>query len=368
MSESEMKNFVLDEIMKSLEIVQENFPGAIRSEVLDLIEKEIKNGTPIDELAKSLEVTFPPEASIQVQYPAKFISDTSELRRKLPKIQVNGEKHSVYKMGVNVVLQAIDDDRITLSENITEFDLLVYSAICTWIDRGIGANEHDIAPDQRFFTPGIIYKCFNPAAAQANYITENSPEVEEVRKSIDKLRHIKIYLNYSGFIEMDKHSSKAEKAERLRVYAEATKEGLFVNADKKTISVNGQTLFGYELNVVPLMYWQSKKLVKQLATYERRLLVTPKLYDTSRNSELSVLKTNILDHIDTLKRHPRLSRKIKYETIFNRCGIVVKDKHERKRKRDQIKKYLDFLIEQGEIKGYKEYKEGCTLIGIEFIF
>lgn len=305
----------------------------------------------------------PVDAVIQVQYPAKFISDISELRRKLPRIPVDGEEATIGKMGVNVILKVIDDNSVILSDNISEFDLLVYSSICTWIDSGIGATAHEIAREKRFFTPGIIYKNFNPASVDDGRFTETSEEVEEVRKSIDKLRHIQIKLNYKGFINNAKNVKKAEKEERIEVHA--TKEDWFLNAAKKTVKVNGQVLYGYELNTVPPMYWQSKQVVKQLATYDRRLLVTPKIKDTSRSAVLAVLKHELLGHIQTLKKNPKLSRKLKYDTLFERCGIEVKDKHERKRRRDQIKKFLESLQLQGEISGFTEYKSGQTLAGIE---
>lgn len=353
------REMLLNFMMDGIEIVSEVESGAIKEEVDELLGEEIETGKTIEQIAQELNIALPPDGVIQVVYPQKFISDTSELRRKLPLVPVDGEETTIGKMGVKVILKAVDDDKIILSDNLTHLDLLVYMGICTWIDRGIGQTKHDIAPEQRFFTPMIIYNCINPNNTKK--LTESSPEIMEIKRSIDKLRHIKVIFDYSGFF---KGKDGIERA------AAFNKEDWFVNAAKATITVNGETLSGYQLNVVPPMYWASKQEVKQLATYDRKLLSTPTIRDTSGTATIALLKHDILAHIQTLKHKngKRMNRKIKYTTLFERNGITIKDKHERKRRREQIKKYLDFLVQEGELTGYSEYKEGREFAGIEFYF
>lgn len=313
---------------------------------------------------------LPPDGTISVQYPAKFISDTSELRRKLPLVpmaeSLSEEPNRIKKMeGVQVRLVPIDDNKVILSENITADDLLVYCGICTWIDNAIGENRHDIKQSQRFFTPAMIYNCINPAGEKSDrHLDENSPEIEAVRKSIDKLRHIKIYLNYSGFIQAKKGSDKESKEKLVKAFG--TYDDWFINAAKVTISVNGKTLSGYEINAVPPMYWASKKVTKQLATYERKLLKAPGLRDSSRSGDLNRLKHTILEHITTLKSVPKMTKSIKYETLFDKAHIEIKDKAARTRRRKQVKKFLDYQIQEGNITGYTEYMNGTKAEGITF--
>ena len=350
------KEALLNLLMDKIEIVEESEPDAIKNEIATLLEQDLDQGKTIDAIANDLDIQLPPDGVIQVEYPQKFISDTSDLRRKLPKIPIDGKETTVKSMGVKVVLKAIDDDKIVLSENLTHLDLLVYMGICTWIDRGIGADKHDIAPEQRFFTPSIIYKCINPNDRKD--LTENSPEIIEIKRSIDKLRHIKVTFDYSGFF---KGKNGAQIAAALNY------EDWFVNAAKAEVSVNGETVSGYQLNVVPPMYWASKQNVKQLTSYDRKLLNAPMIKDLSSSNELSLLKHDILTHIQALKNNTsKLSKKLSYEKLFERNGIVITDRSKKKRRRDQIKKYLDFLVQEGELKGYSEYKKGRTLEGIEF--
>lgn len=294
---------------------------------------------------------IPPDATIKVEYPAKFISDTSELRRKLPLMPIDGKPTTIKSMGVKVVLTPIDNNKIRLSRNLTPFDLLVYMGICTWIDSGIGIDEYDISDDRRFFTPSMIYKCINPTDRKD--LTADSPEIKAVEESIEYMldTNIDIDYSYSGY-------SKKIKANR---------RGRFINADNVTITANGETVKGYKLNVVPLMYWDSKQEIKQLTSYDRKLLNTPMIKDKSSVADLSLLKHDILTHIQALKNKTnKLSKKISYDKLFERNGIVIQDRQQKKRRRDQIKKYLDFLVQEGELKGYSEYKKGCSIEGIEF--
>lgn len=351
MNDRDSYQIIMDYYAKHLDLSE----GDLAQAVPQWIKEDLQDEERVIQMKKA--GILPTDGVIQVEYPQKFISDTSELRRKLPLIPVDGEETTIGKMGVKVILKAIDDDKIILSDNLTHLDLLVYMGICTWIDRGIGKTKHDIAPEQRFFTPTIIYRCINPTDRKD--LTENSPEVQEIKQSIDKLRHIKVTFDYSGFFKGKDGTNRA---------AAFNYEDWFVNAAKATITINGEILSGYQLNVVPPMYWASKQEVKQLTTYDRILLTAPTMRDSSNGSIVALLKHDILTHIQTLKHNNgrKLSKKIKYATIFERNGIVIKDKHERKRRRDQIKKYLDFLIQKGEIKGYKEYKDGREIAGIEF--
>lgn len=293
--------------------------------------------------------------SIEITYPPKFISDTSDLKRKLPKIPFDGIERSVKKMGVRVKLTPVEN--VSLSEPLTQMDLLVYMGICSWIDKGIGNDDHDIAPEKRYFSSTMIYRCINPT--ERKDLTPDSPEVKEVEKSIDKMCSINMTVNYDNFFTgKDKQTlvKKCNFSDR------------FISAAKIEATVNGHPMIIYKLRAVPPMYWASKQGVNQLASYERTLLEAPALKDTSGSATIALLKHDILTHIQTLKHNngQKLNRKIKYSTIFERNGITIKDKHERKRRRDQIKKYLDVLIQKGEIKGYAEYKEGREFIGIEF--
>lgn len=314
---------------------------------------------------------LPPDGTIAVQYPAKFISDTSDLRRKLPLVpmadSLSEEPNTIKKMeGVQVRLVPVNDDKVVLSENLTADDLLVYCGICTWIDSAIGETRHDIKQSQRFFTPSMIYNCINPAGDNSDrHLNEDSPEVQAVKKSIDKLRHIKVYLNYSGFIQANKREKKENKEKLVQAYA--TYDDWFINAAKVTVSVNGKTMSGYEINAVPPMYWASKKVTKQLATYERKLLKAPGLRDSSRSGDLNRLKHTILEHIATLKSVAKMNKSIKYETLFEKAGIEVKDKAARARRRKQVKTFLDYQVQEKNIAGYVEYMNGSKCEGITFI-
>lgn len=362
MSEEDVKTAILNVIMSKIEIVEESEPGAIRNEIRDIIEKDLEQGKTINDIVNETcdsqtklklikDGVISPDATIKVEYPVKFISDTSDLRRNLPRMPLDGEPTTLKSMGIKVVLTPIDNNKISLSRNLTPFDLLVYMGVCSYIDSGIGDTEHEINNDRRFFTPMMIYKCINPTDRKD--LTADSPEIQAVKESIEYMRGTRIYINYGNYTRNKELST--------------VRDGTFINADQVTITANGETMAAYILNTVPLMYWENKKRYRQLTSYDRKLLNAPMIKDLGSSNELSLLKHDILTHIQALKNGTsKLSKKISYDRLFERSGIVINDRAKKKRRRDQIKKYLDFLVQEGELKGYSEYKKGRTLEGIEF--
>lgn len=298
---------------------------------------------------------------VQISYPSKFISDVSEIRRSLHKVPIDDVFHPFAKMPVSISFAAYEDINSTTpqsGEPLTEFDKVVYMSICTYIDRGIGSNKFDIRNDLRYFTPTMIYEIMNPDTGNSS----GKPEaVEQVRKSIDKMRHLKINLDYTEYIA----SKKWSKDKKAEAEAEATmvEDEWLLNAARTPILLNGAFVNGYVLNTVPILYWKQKKIVKQFATYERLLLSTSTVRDYS--GDLLSIKHFILGHIQSLKASSHLSKKITYDTLFERSGATVTTSKQRENRRNQIKKFLDYQIKQGNIKGYSEYKDGRKVVGLE---
>lgn len=300
---------------------------------------------------------------VQISYPAKFISDVSEIRRSLHKVPIDDIFHPFAKMPVSISFAAYEDINSTTpqsGEPLTEFDKLVYMSICTYIDRGIGSTMSDIQSDLRYFTPAMIYEVMNPDIINS----DGKPEaVERVRSSIDKMRHIKVNLDYTEYIASKKWGKDSTSKEEVMQEATMLEDDWLLNAKKVPILINGAFVNGYYLHSVPVLYWKQKKIVRQFATYERLLLASPEMRD--RGGELVSIKHFLLGHIQSLKASPNLSKKITYDTIFERSGIVTENRKQTQRKRDQVKKFLDYQIKQQNIKGYSEYKDGRKIIGIE---
>lgn len=317
-----------------------------------------------DEDRERIKEFLPPEDAetiVQISYPQNFIADASELKRKLSLVPIDGGMWDIAKMGISIKMTAFNDGETIDSEPLNEFDKLVYQSICSYIDRGIGATDLEIESDLRFFTPAMIYENMNPGTGNSS----GKPEaIERVRRSIDKLRHIKLTLVYDDFIKKVCKGKKAADQRDSLLKESRVEEEWLINAKRTPFRLNGEWVDGYRLNTVPPIYWKQKTIVRQLATYERKLLSPPGMRDKS--GELLAIKHFILEHIQSMKNATTLSRKLKYDTIFERTGIVIETKKQAQRKRDQIKKYLDFLVTEGKIQGYTEYNEGQKLVGIEF--
>lgn len=309
---------------------------------------------------------FPPDdagAVVQITYPQNFIADASELKRKFPLVQIDGGIWDIEKMGVSIKMTAFNDGETIESDPLNEFDALVYQSICSYIDRGIGNTDLDIESELRFFTPAMIYENMNPGTVDSN---AKQDLIEKVRISIDKMRHIKVTLNYNGFIEKV-YKGRKQAAQREGFLKESLIEDEWlINAKRTPFKLNGQWVDGYRMNTVPPIYWKQKTMVKQLATYERKLLNPPGMRDNT--GELLLIKHFILEYIQNMKSMPKLTKKLKYDTIFSKAGIVPEalTKRQRQTKREQIRKYLDFLISEQKIKGYSEYKIGQKIAGIQF--
>lgn len=296
-------------------------------------------------------------------YPEKFIADASEIKRKLPVVPVDGKIRDLMKIGVSISITIYNEDGTIDSEPLNEFDLLVYQSICSYIDSGIGDSDTEIRNDLRFFTPKMIFENMNPDLGDGDAKKEL---INKVKTSIEKMSRTQLTLEYDNFIEK-KYKGKKNEALRNEFLETARITGTrLISLDNYDLLVNGEWVPGYKLISVPPIYWKQKTMVKQLATYERKLLSPPALRDKS--GEMLLIKHFLLEHIQNMKSSPKLSRKLKYDTIFERTGYTLEEltRAQRYNKRKQIKKYLDFLISEGNIKGYSEYKSGQTIVGIQF--
>lgn len=332
--------------------------GELRSFVTAALNEEYEKDK---ERIKDLLPPDDSEAIVQISYPKNFIADASELKRKISLVPVDGGVWDISKMGIAVKMTAFNDNETIYTEPLNEFDKLVYQSICSYIDRGIGSSDLEIRTDLRFFTPAMIYENMYPDTGNSS----GKPEaVEKVRCSINKMRHIKITLVYDNFIRRT-YKGKKLSAERENLLKESrVEEEWLINAKRTPFRLNGEWVDGYRLNTVPPIYWKQKTIVRQLATYERKLLSPPGMRDKS--GDLLTVKHFLLEHIQSMKATSTLSRKLRYETIFERAGIVDPPRKRKQNLQNQIKKYLDFLVTEGKIKGYSEYKDGRKLAGIEF--
>lgn len=338
---------------------------------IDLNEGNLKQGL-IDSLNElynedrtQLEMFMPHDYEIVqiTSYPDKFIADASEIKRKLPAVKVDGKIRDMMKIGVSIAITIYNEDGTIDSNPLNEFDLLVYQSICSYIDRGIGDNDNAIEYNLRFFTPAMIYENMNPDIGNG---AAKKASIEKVKQSIERMGRTHITLEYDDFIE---HKFKGKRNEEIKqsFLEDARVTGArLINIDNYDILLNGEWVKGYKLNSVPPIYWKQKTMVKQLATYERKLLSPPALRDKS--GEMLLIKHFILEHIQNMKATPKLSKKLKYDTIFERTGYSLKDltRAQRYNKRNQIKKYLDFLVQEGTIQGYSEYKSGQSIVGLKF--
>lgn len=296
-------------------------------------------------------------------YPEKFIADASEIKRKLPVVPVDGKIRDLIKIGVSIAITIYNEDGTIDNNPLNEFDLLVYQSICSYIDRGIGNDDTQISDDVRFFTPKMIFENMNPDLGDGEAKTRL---IQNVKNSIEKMSRTHMTLEYDKFIEK-KYKGKKNESTRHEFLEDARITGTrLITLDRYDLLVNGEWVQGYKIITVPPIYWKQKTMVKQLATYERKLLSPPALRDKS--GEMLLIKHFLLEHIQDMKNSPKLSRKLKYDTIFDRTGYTLEGltRAQRYNKRKQIKKYLDFLVSEGNITGYSEYKSGQSIVGIQF--
>lgn len=239
-----------------------------------------------------------------------------------------------------------DDKNVQITgKPLTPLDKTVHNAICSLYEAG-----------NTVFTPDMVYRAMN-GFIESERIVEKRRTLDPIIDSIETGRFRILRVN-------------AE--EQIKQYYPAVKqftyENYFLPLEKMTVeSNNGEAKEAYRFLAAPPLYDYSKN-IKQVISVPIKLLDSRK---TVKNSPtIAVIREYLIKRISSMKSEKTAganSNNIKYSTIFENTGIDENklSKTQRMRKRDQIKKILDYFVTENFIAGYAEYKKGRTYEGIQ---
>jgi len=215
-----------------------------------------------------------------------------------------------------------------LPATLTPYDGEVMNGVCTLLENG-----------QYYFTDGQVYEAFTGKT------TKSRTALDKVNKSIQKMRHTDINLNWAAHAR--------QKGLDLPEDFTCIVGKYLLPVDYYDFSLNGQVVKGYKLIQVPALY-EYAKAVKQLQTITNRKLLDVGISNTE---DTITIKNYLLRRIGSMKNpHSKISNTILFDTVFKACGLEVNRK-EKGRKVSAIRTMLDTWIKQGYIKAYEEKVE-----------
>lgn len=230
-----------------------------------------------------------------------------------------------------LIMYSIDFDALEpdlkITKALTPFDKRVYVAAAALYNAG---NE--------IITATQIHKMMG------NTTRPGDDALQEINDSLTKMGAARVY------IDTDKESRKYPK------YARFKYDAALLPFERKTAYINGKLAESaiHLFREPPLVTFAKQR--KQVTTIKRALLESP----MSKTEENLRIEDYLLERIGRMKNSAtKTPRKILYETLFERCRISGKQKQRAPKK---VKTYLDHYKAQGWIDGYREEKDGISVI------
>lgn len=274
--------------------------------------------------------------------PQSYIIPITKLANELSKDFINNGVYEIEvgrkkKSAIIYASLTFDKENIQLPKDFTPFDREVLNAVCSLYNAG----NIFIWADQVYRTMAGLHN--------TEYI---SPQcLKQTRESLDKHMYSQLRINFIEQIPFCKE--KIENAEL---------ESNMLNMTKCSCIINGSLIIGYKLLAKPLLYDYSQK-VGQVISIDMKYLDTKEI--ASNTMQNIIIKQYLLRRIEgMLKGKTLMSKKIKYETLFNECQLDIKQKTQFYRYKKTIKKFLDYWVIKKYINGYTETKKGNVFDGI----
>lgn len=221
---------------------------------------------------------------------------------------------------------AIDEPRsgVTITKRLTPFDKLVYMAAGALYNAG-----------SNIFTIEQLYKMMGysgrPSDKDRKKINESLTKMTS-RLYIDSTKEVEINKNYPPF----KYDSDLLPFERLEV--------IINNSPATAIHLFREP---------PLITFARER--RQITTISRALLMPP----VNKTTENLYIQDYLIERIAHMNNNKKIVRKMLYKTIYEKCNITTKK--QKQRAPEKIKTFLDYYIQQGFIKSYKEGADGITI-------
>lgn len=276
--------------------------------------------------------------------PREHVQGISRFTEQIPNVPTTGKGTPIRMEGRNetrevqtLVSLTYEDNGTILSRPMTPYDQEIHNAVASlWV-----AGNKRITPRQ-------VYQTMTGSTAKPS-----ASAIEKVEESLDKQRRTFVKLDFSQELRGKTYELDGEEI----TPAQARLETYMLNADKVTLTTaNGREVPGYEFKDEPVLY-RHDRTTKQLISYPQALLeATSKV---ASNTETNMLiRSYLIKRIKTMSRKgSKLSKQIKYETIYKAAGKQDVNRKDAGRMNETIRKYLDAFQAEGVIAGWTEYKD-----------
>ena len=235
-----------------------------------------------------------------------------------------------------IILYGISFDELetglTITKQLTPFDKRVYIAAAALFNGGnsvISATQ--------------IYKMMG------NRGQPKAEQIQKINDSITKMGAARVYIDSTGEVQTNKRYTafKYDAAllpfERISAYINNTMTEAAIHLFREP----------------PLITFARER--GQITSLTRQLLESP-ISKTDANLRLEDYLLERIGHMNNPKS--KAPRKMLFATIYERChitGKTEKDRKERQRTPEKIRKYLDHYKQCGFIKGYTMDKDSVTI-------
>lgn len=284
-------------------------------------------------------------------YPGEYISAKAkvnnllfdgELTEQMQLIGTEGLDKKELTVKASIDLEELKGIKLS-NKNITSYDREVHDSIVSlYVD---GGNQ--------YITPLMIYRTMtgNPKAK----FSPNGKNLNDILESIERCSKTRVYIDATDEV----------KAKGYNIEQPILKENLIYTRSVSGI-YNGEVSEWIEVLATPVLYKYANSK-NQVARMDIKLLNTP----VNKNKENIELQGYLRERVQTMKGS-KLSRNIRYETVYKRLNIntetykKVRDKQGKIR--GTIKEILNYWKEEGFIKDFKENpgprnsKESITII------
>lgn len=272
---------------------------------------------------------------------------SNNLNRELT-LTVSGQKS---KKKVEITALIIRDKNVNINSPINFYDMLILDAIDSLWEAG-----------NYIFTSDMVARVAKFLGGSA-YIKDNA--VKQVEESIEKLRGTKVTINYTDQLNMNrKPHEKVDKA---------VLDDMALSLTGATVKAGGNIVKGYQFNTMPIL-WRYAKDVGNYTSIEISKMNTKDCLKATDG--ISIMKSYIFGRIAEMKNEKRKSmNRIRYREIYEQVGLISMEDNEKydngkykkplkdincpKEKardiRNNAKIFLNHLVKQDYIKGFKEY-------------
>ena len=221
-----------------------------------------------------------------------------------------------------------EDPNITITNNLNEFDELVYIAIDALMRAG-----------NKYISSNQICKLINGGRKA------NNNDKKKIENSIDKMGYIRVYINNKW--EAQRYS-----------YPEIEIDEPLIAFRRITARINGAIGSCIEPLTKDLPVMRFTRSRDQFMTFDSILLAAP----VNKTKRALKIQKYLLEHIGRMKgkESHKVPRKMAYKTLFERCEI--KNYQAQADSKATIKIFLEHYKENDYIKGYIADQDGIEIL------